>query len=307
MKVLIVDDSSACLVLARARLEQDGLDVICADSGQAGLDSARREKPDLILLDMDMPDLSGVEVCRALKADRDLRMTPVVFLTATADTQQKVAALDSGAVDYITKPFDAFELRARVRAVLRTKRLQDLLIEHASIDPLTELPNRRALMQRLQEVWGRIQRRGGMVSLIMADIDHFKRVNDRYGHSAGDELLRRIAAAITHECRQTDFPGRYGGEEFLVVVPDEEVAAAAKLAERCRRSIENTRFRVGESPVGVTASFGVADSQVADSLEDLIELADQSLYGAKEAGRNCVVPTPSVGAAGAAGGTKVAP
>lgn len=307
MKILIVDDSQASLALARARLEQDGLDVVCADGGQAGLDLARREKPDLILLDMDMPDLSGVDVCRALKADRDLCMTPVVFLTAMEDTQQKVAALDSGAVDYITKPFDAFELRARVRAVLRTKRLQDLLIEHASIDPLTELPNRRALMQRLQEAWSRIQRRGGAVSLIMADIDHFKSVNDHYGHSAGDELLRKIAASIAHECRETDFPGRYGGEEFLVVVPDEEAVTAAKLAERCRQSIENLRLRVGESPVGVTASFGVADSRVASSPDDLIELADKSLYGAKEAGRNGVAITPLVGAAGTGGDSKIAP
>jgi two-component system, cell cycle response regulator len=306
MKILIVDDSQACLALARARLEQDGLDVVCADGGQAGLDTARREKPDLILLDMDMPDLSGVEVCRALKADRDLCMTPVVFLTAMEDTQQKVAALDSGAVDYITKPFDAFELRARVRAALRTKRLQDLLIEHARIDPLTELPNRRGLMQRLQEAWSRMQRHGGVVSLIMADIDHFKKVNDHYGHSAGDELLRKIAASIAHECRETDFPGRYGGEEFLVVVPDEEAATAAILAERCRQRIENLRICVGESSVGATASFGVADSRVASSPEDLIELADQSLYGAKEAGRNGVTITPLAGAAGTAGGRKIA-
>ena len=124
-------------------------------------------------------------------------------------------------MDYVTKPFDAFELRARVRAALRTKHLQDLLFEHAHIDPLTGLPNRRALMERLQSEWARIERHGGRLSFIMADIDHFKRVNDRYGHHVGDRLLQEVAGAIAGQCRETDLPARYGGEEFAILVPDE--------------------------------------------------------------------------------------
>ena len=288
MKVLIVDDNPESLAIAEARLAKDGLDVVCAAGGRAGLDAARREKPDLILLDVDMPGLSGFDVCRALKADTDLRMIPVVFLTAMGDTGQKVRGLDLGAVDYIMKPFDAFELGARVRAALRTKRLQDLLIEHAHLDPLTELPNRRALMERLGREWARFQRHGGMLSFIMADIDRFKAVNDSYGHSIGDRFLRQVAGAITAECRQVDLPARYGGEEFAVVVPDESAGRATRLAERCRRGVGNIRLRVGSEAVQATASFGVADAANSRSPRNLIELADKSLYEAKEAGRDCV-------------------
>lgn len=288
MKVLIVDDSPESLAIAEARLAKDGLDVVCAAGGRAGLDAARRERPDLILLDVDMPDLSGFEVCRALKADPDLGMIPVVFLTVMGDTGQKVRGLDLGAVDYIMKPFDAVELGARVRAALRTKRLQDLLIEHAHLDPLTELPNRRALMERLGREWARFQRHGGMLSFIMADIDRFKVVNDSYGHSIGDRFLQQVAGAITAECRQVDLPARYGGEEFAIVVPDESPPRAARLAERCRRGVGNICLRVDSETVQATASFGVADAVNARSPRNLIELADKALYEAKEAGRDCV-------------------
>ena len=141
----------------------------------------------------------------------------------------KVRGLDLGAVDYITKPFDDFELRARVRAAIRTKELQDLLIEHAHFDPLTGLPNRRALMDRLQMEWARMQRHGGELSFIMADVDYFKRVNDTYGHSVGDKVLQEVAKTIARQCRESDLPARYGGEEFAVVVPNEGISGAVQL------------------------------------------------------------------------------
>ena len=156
----------------------------------------------------------------ALKADPELCMIPVLFLSGSGTSADKVRGLDLGAVDYITKPFDEFELKARVRAAIRTKYLQDLLIEHAHIDPLTGLPNRRALMDRLQMEWARMQRHGGELSFIMADIDYFKRVNDTYGHSIGDKLLQEVARTIARQCRESDLPARYGGEEFAIVVPE---------------------------------------------------------------------------------------
>lgn len=288
MKILVIDDSPDALAVVQVRLAKEGVQVVCAEGGLAGLDAARSEKPDLILLDLDMPDLSGFEVCRALKADPELCMIPVLFLSGSSTPEDKVKGLDLGAVDYVTKPFDAFELRARVRAALRTKHLQDLLIEHASLDPLTELPNRRALMERLRQEWARLQRHGGSLAFIMADIDHFKRVNDTYGHLVGDRLLREVARTIAGECRDADLPARFGGEEFAVLVPDETAEGAARLAERCRRKIEEIRLVANRQSLSATVSFGVADGTGLELPEALIQRADKALYEAKAAGRNTV-------------------
>jgi len=288
MKVLIVDDSPDALALARARLGKEGLDLICADGGKAGLEAAAVEKPDLILLDVDMPDMSGFEVCRAMKADSELCMIPVIFLSGSASSEDKVEGLNLGAVDYVTKPFDAFELCARVNAALRAKHMQDLLIEYAQIDPLTGIPNRRAMLERMGKEWKRVQRHGGSLAFIMIDVDHFKRVNDTYGHNIGDKVLQAVAKAITSSCRVIDLPARYGGEEFAVTVPDETAEGAMVLAERCRRTIANAQVTVGDQEVRVTASFGVADTEDADSPESLIRQSDEALYRAKNAGRNCV-------------------
>ncbi len=289
MKVLIVDDSPDALSLAKVRLGQEGLDLVTAGGGKAALDMARSERPDLILLDVDMPDMSGFEVCVALKTDSELSMIPVIFLSGSGGPADKVKGLDLGAVDYVGKPFDAFELRARVNAALRTKRVQDLLIEHANVDPLTGLANRRGLLERLELEWARVQRHGGALSFIMGDIDHFKDVNDSHGHGVGDRMLREVARAIAGQCRNVDLPSRYGGEEFAVVVPDEPASCAARLAERCRQAIEAIRVSVGVETVSTTASLGVADTTGADSPDALIRRSDEAMYRAKNAGRNRVV------------------
>ncbi len=288
MKVLIIDDSPDALAVAKAHLIKENLEVLCADGGEAGLQAATQHKPDLILLDVNMPDISGFDLCRQLKADPELHMIPVIFLTGFDTTEDRIKGLDIGAVDYVTKPFDALELRAHVRAALCTKHLQDLLVECANIDPLTELPNRRALAERLQVEWARLQRHGGPLSFIMADIDHFKLVNDTHGHSIGDQLLQQVANAITRQSRQTDFPARYGGEEFAVIVPHEDASAAARLAERCRQAIETISIPVGQDTLQTTASFGVADAGDLSSQDELISRADQALYHAKNTGRNRV-------------------
>jgi two-component system cell cycle response regulator len=288
VKILIVDDSPDATAVARQRLAKEGAEILSADGGVAGLEAAKRESPDLILLDVDMPDILGFDVCRALKADAELCMIPVIFLSGSATADDKVKGLDLGAVDYVTKPFDAFELRARVRAAVRTKHLQDLLIEHAHIDPLTGLPNRRALMVRLQQEWARMERHEGSLSLVMADVDHFKRINDTYGHVIGDRLLQEIARTIAGQCRAVDLPARYGGEEFAIVVPDEAASKAVRLAERCRREIEQVRLPVKAATIGITASFGVADASGSSCPEALVDRADEALYQAKSAGRNRV-------------------
>jgi two-component system, cell cycle response regulator len=288
MKILIIDDSAEAMAVAKARLAHEGHEITTAGGGQEGLEAVDREHPDLILLDVDMPDMNGFEVCRRLKNNSATYLIPVIFLSGSGGVEDKVKGLDLGAIDFVTKPFDAFELRARVRAALRTKRLQDLLVEHAHIDPLTSLPNRRALANRLDEEWARVQRKGGVLSLIMADIDLFKRVNDNFGHSVGDRLLQEVAKVFATKCRLNDLPARYGGEEFAVLVPDETAADAAQLAERCRRDIEAVRVTVGQAQAGATASFGVADSRDAPSAQALIQSADAALYEAKTAGRNAV-------------------
>ena len=291
-RLLLVDDDVESLAVARRGWLTTGLRFLCATGGRAGIEAAKSQHPDLILLDLDMPDVTGFDVCRALKADPELCMIPVLFLSGSGTSADKVRGLDLGAVDYITKPFDEFELKARVRAAIRTKYLQDLLIEHAHIDPLTGLPNRRALMDRLQMEWARMQRHGGELSFIMADIDYFKWVNDTYGHSIGDKLLQEVARTIARQCRESDLPARYGGEEFAVVVPNEGISGAVRLAERCRREIEKINLPAKGESLRPRASFGVAGADGAASAELLVERADQALYQAKAAGRNRVAEWP---------------
>ena len=288
MRVLIIDDSPDALALAKARLAPEGVDIICADGGRTGLDVATRQRPDLILLDLDMPDLSGFDVCRALKADSELYTIPIIFLSGSGTAEDKITGLDLGAVDYVTKPFDAFELRARVRAALRTKHLQDLLVERARIDPLTGLANRGAFSDRLEQEWARTQRHGAALSLIICDVDRFKQLNDTRGHMAGDRALCEVAKALAGQCRQNDLPTRYGGDEFVIIVPEETAANALHLAERCRRAIEAIDLEAGPDAGGVTASFGVADASGTASPYALIRQADEALYRAKAAGRNRV-------------------
>jgi diguanylate cyclase (GGDEF)-like protein len=288
MKILIIDDSADALAVAKARLAHEGHEILCAGGGQEGLETAGRENPDLILLDVDMTEMNGFEVCRRLKEDAATCSIPVIFLSGSGGTDDKVKGLDLGAVDFVTKPFDAYELRARVRAALRTKHLQDLLRDYALIDPLTELPNRRALNERLQQEWARLLRHGGRLALIMADLDQFKGINDQFGHPAGDEVLRQVAQRLRGGCRKSDMPSRYGGEEFAVVAPETTAQAAAELADRLRLSICSRPLQVHGKAMGITASFGVTGHEGLKAPEDLVRAADEALYRAKSAGRNCV-------------------
>ncbi|MBN1555876.1 MAG: diguanylate cyclase [Phycisphaerae bacterium] len=289
MKVLIVDDSPVTLALAQARLRDENLDVLCAQGGVEGLEKTRKEHPDLILLDLKMPDLSGYEVCERIKSDPELGSIPIIFLTASDSVEDKVKGLDMGAVDYVAKPFDPVELSARVRAALRVKRLQDLLNLRAQLDPLTELWNRQAMETRLRQEWARTSRHEEVLAFLMMDVDHFKKVNDTYGHPAGDRVLCAMAHVLTVQCRESDLACRYGGEEFAVILPGADSHEAAHLAERCREDVEQLALPAQDRVIRVTASFGVADSKDLVSRDDLLHHADAALYRAKREGRNRVI------------------
>jgi diguanylate cyclase (GGDEF)-like protein len=286
-KILIIDDSSDVHTLIKIRLGKEPVTLHFAFSGDTGYAAAREIEPDLILLDLDMPDRDGFSVCTDLKSDPATMHIPVIFLTGTNSTQDKIRGLDMGAIDYITKPFDPAELRARIRASLRTNALVDLLAKKALIDGLTGLWNRAHLDARLVEELSSARRHHTPLSCIMADLDHFKSVNDSYGHRFGDEALRLAAAAFTANCRAEDVVCRYGGEEFAILLPNTACADAAELAERLRLAVETIPLMHHEIPVTITCSFGVANLGAAVP-PSVIDLADQALYQAKREGRNRV-------------------
>jgi diguanylate cyclase (GGDEF)-like protein len=286
-KILVIDDSPDIHDLVKVRLVQEQVVVHSALDGAAGLVAAKQIVPDVILLDVDMPDLDGFAVCAQLKSDPVTMEIPVIFLTGADSTDEKIRGLELGATDYITKPFDPAELLARVRAALRNRYLVELLSKKAMIDGLTGLWNRTYLDSRLSTELSAARRNGRPLSCVMADVDRFKAINDTYGHTFGDEVLREIAAVFTQTCRSEDIVCRYGGEEFTVLLPDTTVENAAVLAERLRQAIEEKRLLFRDKHVNITCSFGVANlrGMVPPSL---VELADQALYRAKHAGRNRV-------------------
>lgn len=287
-KVLVIDDSEAIHGLLKARLSSEKLELHFAGDGKTGLERAAAIFPDLILLDVDMPQPDGFEVCRQLKSDSRTMHIPIVFLTGATSTEEKIQGLELGATDYITKPFEPAELRARVRASLRTKYLLDLLSRKAMIDGLTGLWNRSYFDMRMSQELSLTRRTHQPLACIMLDLDHFKRLNDTYGHPSGDEVLRWVGQLLTETCRGEDIVCRYGGEEFVVLCPNTTAALAAELAERIRTSLESFTWRFRDSAVKVTCSLGVADLRHVPP-PSVVELADRALYQAKHSGRNRVV------------------
>ncbi|QDT52196.1 Response regulator PleD [Caulifigura coniformis] len=286
-KVLVIDDSPDLQALVRVRLAKEQVTVASAYDPITGIKEARTIGPDLILLDVDMPGRDGFSVCAELKSYPETRDIPVIFLSGAASTSDKIRGLDLGAVDYIAKPFDAAELRARVRASLRTRELMNLLARKAMIDGLTGLWNRHYLDAQMTVELTASRRTGEPLACIMADVDHFKAINDKYGHGFGDEVLRRIATVLNEQCRPRDVVCRYGGEELAILLPGTTADEALEVAERLRQAIEDLRFLYCDRPVHVTCSFGVAQLR-AKVPPSVLELADEALYSAKSNGRNCV-------------------
>jgi diguanylate cyclase (GGDEF)-like protein len=289
--ILLIDDSEPIHQLVTTLLGDEPITIHSAFAAETGMVLAASLQPDLILLDIEMPGVDGLEICRRLKADPATIAIPIIFLTARASTEDLVRGLNLGAIDYVTKPFKLPELLSRVSAALRTSQTMRFLAEKAMIDPLTKLGNRAMLNERFAaEVSLRI-RSGEALSCIAMDVDHFKNINDKYGHPFGDDVLRKIGDVMKEICRVEDIACRCGGEEFIVLTPRTSADHAALLAERMRSAIaQMSLFTHGES-VTVTCSFGVAE---AGGLHDrlMLERADQALYQSKQHGRNRVSVAP---------------
>jgi len=287
--IMIVDDTPINLQILIEVLG-DEYEIVFATNGRDALSMAESNHPDLILLDIQMPDMSGYDVCKAFKSVPHMDGVPVIFLTAMSQQEDEVVGLKLGAVDYITKPFNPDIVRLRVHNHLELKRYRDERARHALLDGLTGIPNRRAFDEQLSREWFRAQRNQAVLSLIMIDIDYFKLYNDTYGHLGGDDCLKQFATALLGSLRASDFAARYGGEEFACILHEADEAGALITAERIRSKVESLHIPHGASPVSpfVTASQGVATLTSSEDVEPncLIEMADQMLYRAKDKGRN---------------------
>jgi diguanylate cyclase (GGDEF)-like protein len=303
--ILIVDDHDDNVELLRARLESWGYRTESASDGAEALAKVEKSPPDLILLDVMMPVMDGIEVARRIKGNPRLPFVPIIMQTALDATENKVEGLEAGADDYITKPIDFAELKARLNSMLRIKRLQEELEERerqlleanerlrhmSQTDVLTGLDNRRHLEERIDEMFEHAKRLNEPFSCVMCDLDRFKNVNDTYGHQAGDAVLKQLARILRNEVREIDRAGRYGGEEFMLLLPGTVLDAAVTFAERVRKQIEGHTFTFDGGSIKRTASFGVSawpHPRIAHC-DGLVRAADEALYVAKETGRNRVV------------------
>lgn len=294
--VLITDDSLVIRAVVRSHLEAEGYQVIEAEDGTAALERCRQSPPDVILLDIEMPGLDGYQVLAELKADPELMDLPVVFLTTLTGMDDVLKGLRGGAHDYLKKPFEPAELVARVAAAAHVKKLQDQLRQRnaeldllSRTDALTGLNNRRHLEEELARHHENAIRHLDPLCVLLLDIDHFKRVNDRYGHPAGDVVLSVFARRLRAELRAGDVAGRWGGEEFLVILPRTDLDGVLEVAERIRHAIAVTPISAAGVDISVTVSGGCALGP-AESVGGLLQAADTRLYEAKEAGRDQIVP-----------------
>lgn len=289
-RILVVDDERININILNALLKTD-YKISAATTGEQALKAALTGQPDLILLDILLPGMDGHQVCRKLKSDPETRSIPIIFITAMGDAESETMAFALGAVDFIPKPFNNAVVKARVAAHLRLKRQNDMLEKLASMDPLTNVPNRRAFDQARTAEWRRCQREQLPISIIMIDVDQFKQYNDNYGHGAGDECLTRIARAI-NSCihRPGDMLARYGGEEFAAIMSGTNSEGALQMAQQFHAAIAELVIPHEHSTVSacVTISIGVATTTRTDevTLEELTEAADKMLYQAKESGRS---------------------
>jgi len=284
--VLVADDDRVTRAMVSSWLTGAGYEVIAATDGDQALALAREHGPDLLLVDVTMPGRDGYEVCRAIQAESGTP-PPVIFLTAHSQTDARVAGLDAGAVDYIVKPFASEELVARVRAALRTKAVHDGLAETAARDGLTGVFNRRELDARAEQAVALAQRHGRAFACLLLDLDHFKQVNDVHGHAAGDAVLREAARRIVHSSRISDIVGRYGGEEFVIVLPETTGEQAVAAADKLREQLAASPVEIGETSISIRASVGAA--ALTDDMAtgaDLYAAADRALYRAKRLGRD---------------------
>jgi two-component system, cell cycle response regulator len=298
VKILIADDDGISRRLLEKTLEREGYEVIAVDNGRAALqqlslpDGAR-----LALLDWMMPELDGPRVCLEVRKSHERPYVHIVLVTSRGSKEDVVAGLEAGADDYLTKPWDPAELTARLRVGQRILQLEDRLVEaretmryKATHDALTSLFNRGIIVDLLSRELSRTRRENGCTVVILGDLDHFKSVNDKFGHPVGDEVLREVAKRLLASVRSYDFVGRYGGEEFLIVLNNCDSSHAAARAEEVRNGIAKQLVQTMRGPLTITMSLGVLTSRDWDIhlVEDILIEADSALYQAKAEGRNCV-------------------
>ncbi len=288
-KVFVVDDNKKNIRLLQEILEDNSFEVYPFESGLSVVNKAKEIKPDIILLDIMMPEIDGFELCQSLKNEPETMDIPVIMVTAKAEGSDVKRALEFGAFDYIKKPIEEVETLARINAALRFKKDQDLLKEKAMKDSLTGLYNHALLEELLKKEFLNAERTNDPVSYAMLDIDFFKTINDTYGHKAGDHVLRGIAAILNLTVRQNDIVGRYGGEEFGLVLPETSAEPAFQLCEWIRKAIEEHLFHLDKKEVKITVSIGVCiKSPEFKDYKEMIQKADKMLYEAKAKGRNRV-------------------
>jgi diguanylate cyclase (GGDEF)-like protein len=307
--ILAVDDKPLNVRLLRQMLEQEEFNVIEAENGQAALEllATQLTLPDLILLDINMPVMNGFETCRKLQTDPKTQSIPIIFVSGVNELDDKIAAFQEGAVDFITKPFQVDEVMARVTThltlrnlrrkleaqILELQRTQQELeasnreLERLSVqDSLTNLYNRRYLDENLRSVYSRARRYGKSLSLTVCDIDNFKQVNDRFSHDIGDNVIQTIAGMLQHSVRDADIVARYGGEEFVVVFPETLVNNAAIVCERIRKQVEQHPWQDVAEGLAVTLSMGLSGNITFDNHEKMLADADKKMYEAKVGGKN---------------------
>lgn len=289
-RLLVVDDQPANVQLLYQAFAADH-QVLMATGGEQALAVCHAKQPDLVLLDVEMPGMSGYEVCRLLKENAATRDIPVIFVTGHSDEAAETLGLDLGAADFISKPINPRIVRARVRTQLTVKAHADLLRQQAHLDGLTGVFNRRCFDERLAAEWSRAARSGAALSVVMVDVDFFKLFNDHYGHQAGDDCLRRVAAALRATLhRPGDLVARYGGEEFACVLPDTDLAGAMKVANELGAHVdaEQIEHARSEAAATVSISLGVATLRptATGGPAGLLRAADQQLYLAKSRGRH---------------------
>lgn len=298
MKILIADDESTMRMLLASRLTRLGYQVEVAHNGDQAWESLQApDAAEIAILDWMMPGATGVELCRKLRARREVPYVYIILLTGNDSLSDLVAGMEAGADDYMTKPFNPAELNARLRAGRRILDLQRELLTAksqleilANHDALTNLWNRRMILARFDEEIARAGRTSQPLGAILLDIDHFKQVNDRFGHATGDEVLQQVAKRLKESIRPYDCVGRYGGEEFLIVAVDCTMTDSLRVAERVRQLIAGAPMITASGAIAITASFGVSSARMGEAVDPkaLIGAADRALYRAKELGRNRV-------------------
>jgi diguanylate cyclase (GGDEF)-like protein len=303
IKILLVEDDKLQADTAREYLEKEGYEITWVENGMSAIKSAKSQSFDLIVLDLVLPDIDGNQLCRWLKNSKDTQDIPIIILSAKCSTKEKVFGLEeAGADDYLPKPYDASELKARIYACLRTKVLQDELRKKnrqleevlvkmeilAMTDQLTGLFNRRHFESVIEKEFRRTTRCGTPMSCLMIDIDEFKNINDGYRHHVGDEVLREIAQLMTSCVREVDTVARWGGEEFVILLPETAKEGALRVAWKLLTSVSNHSFSLIDRQVTVSIGLASIPESTIDSSENLIVSSDRALYEAKTNGRNRV-------------------